>query len=311
MRTSSCGSIRGRAPRAARPSRDAPRPARRRRARGRFATPFEAVARVRELVRGGDHLRSSAASISRPLSGPTRARAVPGADRDRAPFAADAGIDHREVHADAAGTASGWRGRARPAVTACGGMPCVSRSSRASRRDPRDHAVTGADEVVLQPEVGQEGDRTVTLSPSSRVSRPQRRAHRGRGRGLAPRSRAPRSRDLGVGLAGRSRPPERVPPTPAYARAAEPEASTTTSPSGGVGREQARAVERDEVGAERVDRAAARALGGGEQHAARGTRELARAGRPATPRRRRRPARSRAREASRRCPGPTAATFGR
>ena len=68
---------------------------------------------------------------------------------------------------------------------------------------------------------------------------------------------------------------------------------------GRLRREQARPVERDEVGAERVDRPAAGAFGGGEEHAARRSRELAQQARPATTRAARTPARSRARAAPR------------
>ena len=67
------------------------------------------------------------------------------------------------------------------------------------------------------------------------------------------------------------------------ARAAEAEASTTRSPSGGVaGRSSTRPVERDEVGAELVDEQRARALRRREEHAARRAAAARRAGLPAS-----------------------------
>ena len=50
-----------------------------------------------------------------------------------------------------ASTSAPWR-------TCPGRIPCVTSITRASGAMRRDDAVTGADEVVLEPEVGQEGD---------------------------------------------------------------------------------------------------------------------------------------------------------
>ena len=64
-------------------------------------------------------------------------------------------------------------------------------------------------------------------------------------------------------------------PSSANERAAEPDASTTTSPAGRLGRShQMCAVERDEVGAELFDRPPACAFRGRKEHAARRPRKL-------------------------------------
>ena len=98
---------------------------------------------------------------------------------------------------------------------------------------------------------------------------------------------------------------------PAYAFAAEPDASTTRSPAGGAGASRLRPVERHEVGAERVDRPAPRALC--RQRRARGRRDAGTrpAGRPVRTRGARTQARSRDARSVSAVPGPTAATFGR
>ena len=89
-------------------------------------------------------------------------------------------------------------------------------------------------------------------------------------------------------------------PSSANERAAEPDASTTTSPAGGLGgSHQMRAVERDEVGAELFDRPPACALRSGKEHAPGRPRELGERGRPGRRRWERKRARPRAHAASR------------
>ena len=129
-------------------------------------------------------------------------------------------------------------------------------------RDPLHHAVADADEVVLEPEVGQERDRSRTrLRGLSRTPPPPRRARRGRGVSASTATVEPDRRARRGSSRARSRPPAprrrsrhtRAPPSPTRAR--------RRRPSGGSGVQQARAVERDEVGAELVDRPAPRVLG--------------------------------------------------
>ena len=156
---------------------------------------------------------------------------------------------------------------------------------RGLRRDPLDHAVAGADEVVLEPEVGEERDEH--RRPESTSCRPD---HRDAAAGRRPATAAARPALV-------RRPPRRRRRGPP-ARAARdvsgpiettgsPVASAREGPRGRGGREEvevavgrsvgpelARPVERDEVGAERARQQAARALGGGEQHPAGGSREL-------------------------------------
>ena len=103
----------------------------------------------------------------------------------------------------------------------------------ASRRDPLHHAAADTDEVVLEPEVGQERDVLEHLAPPGELGdgrdEPVQVVRRRLDRDVeADRARDPRR--LGPDRDGRA-----APPIQAYARAAEPDASTTTSPAGGSG----------------------------------------------------------------------------
>src|SRR5581483_1126847 len=100
-------------------------------------------------------------------------------------------------------------------------------------RDARDHAVAGADEVVLQSEVGEEGDdRQGVESITSRTAatRPSTSCVRASATTVNPADDATRVVSGPIDTAGAA------PPIAAYARAADPDARTTTSPSGGSGR---------------------------------------------------------------------------
>ena len=134
-------------------------------------------------------------------------------------------------------------------------------------RDPLHHAVAGADEVVLEPEVGEEGDRSrsgATLTDCTAATRPSRSCVSASASDRSPAARAASLVWGPIETAGMSA------PSSANARAAEPEASTTRSPSGGAsgrraacgraGRSRRRARRRPPPGT----------LGSGEEHAARG-----------------------------------------
>ena len=137
-------------------------------------------------------------------------------------------------------------------------------------RDARDHAVARADEVVLQPEVGEEADHHGVESTAPRARSERRRRGR-RGRSSPPR-RAPR------------RPPRaaaRVVSGPIETAGAR-DPSAAVRPGGRrrgehdevavrprVGRELHGPVEHDDVGAEGVRQQPPGALGTREEHAAR------------------------------------------
>ncbi len=135
------------------------------------------------------------------------------------------------------------------------------------RRDPLDHAVAGADEVVLKPEVAQEGDehaREVTAA-----SRPATSCVSASATTRTPASRAV-ALVCGPMLTAGSSTPSRP-----KARAVEADASTTRSPVGQLVRlELARPIERDEGRLELVDQQRARTLGRRKEHASGGTGQL-------------------------------------
>ena len=116
----------------------------------------EGVLRIRELVRGldpGQIRRRDQEAVVRTDEVP----ALSIAQRKRAPRAADARIDDCEVHAD-----RHVRQRAREHQRALQHLlrrnPVRHVDDLRLGRDPLDHAVACADEVVLEPEVAQEGD---------------------------------------------------------------------------------------------------------------------------------------------------------
>ena len=117
---------------------------------------LERVRRVRELVRGLDPRplgRRQQEAVVRPDVEPP----LLVTQRERPPGGADSGVDHREMHADGE-----VRERVREHERAL--QHLLRRDAMRDvddlrlRRDPLDHAVARADEVVLKPEVAQEGD---------------------------------------------------------------------------------------------------------------------------------------------------------
>ena len=106
-----------------------------------------------------------------------------GAHGDGEPLAADVGVDDGEVHAGRAVRAARAAGSSAPERTSCRGTPCVRSSTRAAGRDPRDHAVAHADEVVGEPVVGEERDRALHRAAESSGARERAlRMLRGRAR---------------------------------------------------------------------------------------------------------------------------------
>ena len=147
----------------------------------------------------------------------------------------------------------------------------------------------------------------------TRATLPRRRPRRARrGRATPPRRRRSGRRfRRRASSAARSRRRARRRRSPrTRARRSRTRARRRRRP-GGSGVEQPRRVERHEVGAELVDRAAPRVLGGREEHPARRAAGTRRAAPPATRRAGRTPARARARAAARRCPGRRRRRFGR
>ena len=117
---------------------------------------LERVLRVRELVRGGDP-GPLGGRDQQPVVGADEEPPLLVAQRERAARAADTGVDDRQVDAD------GHVGqRAREDERALEDLlrrdPVRDVDDLRLGRDPLDHAVARADEVVLEPEVAQEAD---------------------------------------------------------------------------------------------------------------------------------------------------------
>ena len=157
------------------------------------------VKRARHVARGGSAGRRARAPPRRrrrrrrASAGRCRARRTCGRRASRTAtarrVAADTGIDDREVHADRQVRDACCAARSRPAAPPA----ARCRASRRSRaRRARCRAITPwhvADEVVLQPEVGEERDDAhVHASPSHRA--PRRRGRRDRASPPRPRPRA-------------------------------------------------------------------------------------------------------------------------
>ena len=131
---------------------------------------LQRVVGVGELVRLGNATEALGRGQQQPV---VRADVQPSfavAQRERAAATAHAGVDDREVDAG-----RHVRQRVREherSLQDVAGPDTVRDVDHASLgRDRRDHAVTRADEVVLQAEVGQEGDdhgreRNASTSPS-------------------------------------------------------------------------------------------------------------------------------------------------
>ena len=99
----------------------------------------------------------SAAGSRSPLSGPTKSRPLQVAQGERAAMASHARIDDREV--DAARHVGNRVGEHERALQHRLGRDAVGDvDDLRVWRNPLDHTVAGADEVVLEPEVGEKGD---------------------------------------------------------------------------------------------------------------------------------------------------------
>ena len=228
------------------------------------------VARLGELVRGFDpelvgreHQEAVVGTDERP--------AVARADRDRVTGAADVWIHDREVHAD-----RHVRNRVAQYERAL-----EHRLRRDSVRDvdharlggdAGDHAVARADELVLEPEVGEEGDhrhRVDFIRSATAPTSPSRSCDDGLGYDGEP-DRAGDARRLRADADGR-----RTATDGGVCAGGRARGEHDGVAGGRVRRKQPGSIERDEVGAELVDRPAPRTLGGGEENAAGRTRELA------------------------------------
>ena len=205
----------------------------------------------------------SAAGTSSPLSGPTKSRPSPGSQRQGEAPAADPRVNHGQVHA-LREVRERVREHDRALQHAVPLDPVGDVEDLDLGRDHLHHAVAGADEIVLEAEVAQEGDQHVSATltnPRPRRGRPDR-AYRPRRR---PGDRATRRRESSGARSRRPGCRRRAPrttsqPTPTQPRRDRPRAARPAEPAG--------CVERDEVGAELVDRASARSLGRREQHPA-------------------------------------------
>ena len=189
---------------------------------------LERVLPVRDLVRRLDAAellgRRHEQAVVRPHIQPP----VRPADGDLSAIAADSWVDDREVHA-LGQVRQRVREHERALEDALRLDPVRDVDDLDLGRDPLHHAVAGSDEVVLEPEVGQERDQHVRATVTNRPRRRGRRGHASSpGRRPRGRPRVPPLSSAGpIVTAGMST------PSAANERAAEPDASTTTSPSGG------------------------------------------------------------------------------
>src|SRR5581483_8585300 len=155
--------------------------------------------------------------------------AVEAADDDAPPGAADAGIDDGEVNADRH-VGDGVRQHERSLEHTLRNDPVGDVDDVRLGRDPLDDAVAGADEVVLEPEVGQEGDEHEgrLTTEAIAVTSPSRSCVVASAAIRSPAALAARAVSGPITTAG----------TPsasaAKARAADGEARTATSPPGGT-----------------------------------------------------------------------------
>jgi hypothetical protein len=194
---------------------------------------------VREtLSRAYSGLASSCARRPRRALGRDEKEAVVGADEqppvagrdgERAPVAADTGVDHREVHP--LGHVRQRVGQDERALEdCCGGMPCVMSMICASGAMPLHHAVARPDEGVLQPEVGEKrDDHGRSLKGHTRESRHEALEVV---RIASAATRIPAASAARV-VSGPIETAKRSSPSAPKARAADADASTTRSPSGG------------------------------------------------------------------------------
>ena len=266
----------------------------------------QAVALVRELVRRVD-TELVRREHQQPVVRADEQPPVGGGDGDRAAISADAGVDDREVHADrlvARRVAQDER-----ALEDGLRLDAVRDVDDAHvGRDARDHPVTRPDEVVLQPEVGEEGDdghgadfirsRTAATSPARScvaASAATRRPH-------ARATRLVSGPIVTAGSRATDRRRRRGPPSRTRARRRPRPAVPASGAGCGTAARSPRRARRSGPGGRLRRRRRAPGL------RVAGTRA---AGRPGTTRAARTPARCRAARSASAVPGPTAATAGR
>ena len=173
-----------------------------------------------------------------------------------------------------------------PWSTACGGIPWVTSMICAAGRDALDHAVAGADEVVLEAEVGQEADEhgsSLRRYGERRPEPPRRARPTSCVDGLGDERSSPAARWRPASSPGRSRRPAST--SPARPAPAPPTATPARRGPRRAGRRpsRTRAVERTNVGAERLrhDQLPC-AFRSGEEHTARRVAAAPRAALPAS-----------------------------
>ena len=187
----------------------------------------ERVVRVRELVRRLDP-RSLGGRDQEAVVRPDVAAPIPVAECQRPPGTADTRVDDRKVAPD-----RHVRDRVREHERALQDLlrrdPMGDVDDLRLGRDPLDHAVARADEVVLKAEVAQEGDEHAA---EPRCRREQGRRRRASSAGLAHRRRRRDSRRAACVVCGPMVTAGMSAPRRPNARAADAEASTTRSPAG-------------------------------------------------------------------------------
>ena len=118
---------------------------------------LEPVRRVLQLPRALDAAETVRGQHEQPVVRADVEPSVAGAESDGLPLGADTGIDDREVHA--LGHVREGVGEHERALQHLRRLDAVRDVDDVRvRRDALDHAVARADEVVLEPEVGEEGD---------------------------------------------------------------------------------------------------------------------------------------------------------
>ena len=255
---------------------------------------------VRELVRRLDPAQPLGCGDEQAVVGADVEPSVAAAQRDGAAVAADLRVDDREVDADRhVRQGVGQRGRAfddrlRP-------DPVGHVDHLRARRDALDDAVADADEVVLEPEVGEEGDQHAATLAGCRFDRGEQRVGVGplRFRGDQ-RVRRPSPRPPSAARSQRSprrSPSPRAPAPRSLTRRPprpRPESAPAGAPASGRARRSRRRARRRGDGARLRQRPA--------EHGRRAAAARA-GGRPGSPRRGRDRRGGRVRGARRRSPG--------
>ena len=116
----------------------------------------ERIRRVGELA-GLDDAGTVRGREQQPVIGPDVMTPFRITHDERPPVAADAGVDDGQMDADGH-VRKGVREHERSLEDGLGRDPVGDVDDSRLGRDPQDDAVAGADEVVLEPEVAEEGD---------------------------------------------------------------------------------------------------------------------------------------------------------